>query len=167
MKLWITIFPIANCSHNRSMTITPSTCDGGSLAEFVSDARLVTVRTHTHPSVSLAAVLIGDDFIAGINEATGLFTCYRLSNVHSLIVNQSEGQALPLRRIQPTSLLQLLTNLPTPFQLQIAGETISVREIAGEWLLLVGEGRRAISFSGLNDFALLEAPDSLMFEEAA
>lgn len=144
-----------------------SDCTNQALLNFVGDANHITLRTHFHPSVSLVAVLLGDDFIAGINESSGQWWCAKLETVTSLVAQCLNDSSLPSCRFHNGSLTDFLGALPKPILIQAGENTFAVETISGAWALLVGNTGRAVPVSSLNQFVLLEAPDQAMAGLAA
>ncbi|MFM6963356.1 MAG: hypothetical protein ACKOWJ_03700 [Micrococcales bacterium] len=149
------------------MNFKPDHCEPDSLFDFVGDARRLIIRTSTHPSVSLVAPLIGEDFIAGIAEHTGLWCCIRSNQIQSLIAQSAAELTLPEARVHPGDLAALLTSLTVPMRMQLHEQIVVVSRIQHGWAILAGSTFRAIPLAAITELALLDAPDEAMAVVAA
>ena len=136
------------------------------LTDFIGTTTRLRIRTHAHPSVSLVAPIIGDDYIAGINEATGHWLCLRTHTIDSLICETEISPDLPKVRYRPISLSLFLREIPMPTKIQIDERTVIAYAIVDGWIQVFDERPRLISIDALEQLQIIESPDFALCEPA-
>ena len=143
-------------------------CADQSLFSFVANTQRLTIRTNTHPCVSLIAPIIGNDFVAGIDELSGRWLCISQQHIESLVANTQQGSDLPNCRVHPGGIVDFLASIPTPTRVLVGEQLLSVRAFAHGWAILANPtGITAVPLASQPQFALFEAPDREALEVAA
>ncbi len=135
------------------------------LTDFIGTTTRLRIRTHAHPSVSLVAPIIGDDFIAGINEASGHWLCLRTHTIESLICETEISPDLPHVRYRPISLALFLREIPMPTKIQLADRTVVAHAIVDGWIRIFDNEPKLISIDALEQLQIIESPDFALCEQ--
>jgi hypothetical protein len=138
-------------------------------ADLAKTVQRIEVRTHTHPSVSLVAPILGNNFLAGIEDGSGQWWCIPQQRViewqSKISLGDEEQDSLPTMRIRDIDLAAFLAELTLPIRMQLDDRVETIAEVKAQWLVTLSNSPRQISLQQIQLVRLLELPDWQLAEQ--
>ena len=156
-------------SNNRGMIRNELQDSVHSLAETASQIQRIGLRTRTHPSVSLVATILGNDFVAGIEEQSGQWWCIPQRQIiewqSTTSLDFGTDEQLPTMRIRDVELATFLGELELPIRLQLDDRVETIAAVQARWLVVLANKPRMVSLDAVGLVRLLELPDWQLAEQ--
>ncbi|MEN9713801.1 MAG: hypothetical protein RLZZ164_465 [Actinomycetota bacterium] len=139
------------------------------LAETASQTRRISIRTQTHPSVSLVATVLGHDFVAGIEESSGQWWCIPQRQIvewqSTTPFDRDTDETLPAMRIRDIDLARFVSELDLPVRLQLDDRVETIAAVQAHWLIALANKPRMISLDSVGLVRILDLPDWQLAEQ--
>lgn len=139
------------------------------LAETASQTRRISIRTQTHPSVSLVATVLGNDFVAGIEESSGQWWCIPQRQIvewqSTTPFDRDTDETLPAMRIRDIDLARFVGELDLPVRLQLDDRVETIAAVQAHWLIALANKPRMISLDSVGLLRILDLPDWQLAEQ--
>lgn len=169
MKLWITFSLELNLSNNRRMISNELQESVHAFADLAKTVQRIEVRTHAHPSVSLVAPILGNNFLAGIEEGSGQWWCIPQLQIvewqSTTFLDEDNEDALPTMRVRDIDLATFLAEVALPIRMQLDDRVETIAEVKAQWLVTLSNRPRLVSLQQLELVRLLELPDWQLAEQ--